>query len=183
MILGEFLVKKNPPAMQETLIRSLCGKDPLEEEMATYSSILAWEIPWTEEPGRLQSMVSPRVRHAAAAAAAKSLQSCPTLCDPIDGSPLDLATKPHKPRWFLGVPLSPLASSLSSTGLPRMTAPVRTKGLPGPESLRQVGVRSLFPVSPNEGDMIVAFHRAQFTYFSLVEPPSLPPQRERSLWV
>ena len=138
MILGKFLVKKNPPAMQETLIRSLGGKDPLEEEMATYSSILAWEIPWTKEPGRLQSMVSPRVRHAAAAAA-KSLQSCPTLCDPIDGSLLDLATKPHKPRWFLGVPLSPLASSLSSTGLPRMTAPVRTKGLPGPQVFKTGG--------------------------------------------
>ena len=106
--------------------------------MATYSSILAWEIPWTKEPGRLQSMVSPRVRHAAAAAA-KSLQSCPTLCDPIDGSLLDLATKPHKPRWFLGVPLSPLASSLSSTGLPRMTAPVRTKGLPGPQVFKTGG--------------------------------------------
>ena len=44
------------PAMQETLgrwVQSLGGEDPLEEEMATYSSILAWEIPWTEEPGRI----------------------------------------------------------------------------------------------------------------------------------
>ena len=48
------------------------GRFP-EEEMAARSSLLAWRIPWTEEP--------------AAAAAAKSLQSCPTLCDPIDGSP------------------------------------------------------------------------------------------------
>ena len=50
---------KNSPAMQETpetLVRTLCWKDPLEKEMATHSSILAWEIPWTEEPGRLQSM-------------------------------------------------------------------------------------------------------------------------------
>ena len=47
---------KNPPAMQETWVLSLGGEDPLEEEMATGSSILAWEIPWTEEPGRLQSM-------------------------------------------------------------------------------------------------------------------------------
>ena len=45
------------------------------------------KIPWTEEPGRLQSVGLQRVRHAAAAAAAKSLQLCPTLCDPIDGSP------------------------------------------------------------------------------------------------
>ena len=45
---------KNPPAMQETPIRSLGQEDPLEKGMATYSSILAWETPWTEEPGRLQ---------------------------------------------------------------------------------------------------------------------------------
>ena len=42
--------------MQETQVRSLGWEDPLEKEMATHSSILAWEIPWTEEPGRLQSM-------------------------------------------------------------------------------------------------------------------------------
>ena len=42
--------------MQETQVRSLSQEDPLEEEMATHSSILAWEIPWTEEPGGLQSM-------------------------------------------------------------------------------------------------------------------------------
>ena len=47
---------KNLPAMQEIQIQFLGWKDPLEEEMATHSSILAWKIPWTEEPGRLQSM-------------------------------------------------------------------------------------------------------------------------------
>ena len=47
---------KYPPAMQETWVRSLGQEDPLEEEMATHSSILVWRIPWTEEPGRLQSM-------------------------------------------------------------------------------------------------------------------------------
>ena len=47
---------KNPP--QETRVRTLGGKDPLEKEMATHSSTLAWEIPWTEEPGGLQSMGS-----------------------------------------------------------------------------------------------------------------------------
>ena len=47
---------KNLPAMQETGVRSLDQEDPLEEEMATHSSILAWGIPWTEEPGRMQSM-------------------------------------------------------------------------------------------------------------------------------
>ena len=53
---------KNPPAMQKTQIRSLDQEDPLEKEMATRSSILAWKIPWTEEPGWLQSMRSQRVR-------------------------------------------------------------------------------------------------------------------------
>ena len=47
---------KNLPAMQETQVRSLGQEDPLEKEMATHSSILAWRIPWTEETHRLQSM-------------------------------------------------------------------------------------------------------------------------------
>ena len=54
---------KNHPAMQETGVWSLGWEDPLEKEMATHSSILAWKIPWTEEPGRLQSMGSQRVGH------------------------------------------------------------------------------------------------------------------------
>ena len=103
-------VVKNLPAVQETLVWSLDQEDHLEKGMATHFSILAWRIPWTEEPGELQSIGSQRVgldwgdgahidtmqlqfnfikyktAAAAAAAAAKSLQSCPTLCDPIDGS-------------------------------------------------------------------------------------------------
>ena len=51
------------PAMQETQVQSLGLKDPLEKGMATHSSILAWRIPWTEEPGRLQSMGLQRVGH------------------------------------------------------------------------------------------------------------------------
>ena len=47
---------KNLPAMQETRVQFLGWEDPLEKKMATYSSVLAWEIPWTEEPGGLQSM-------------------------------------------------------------------------------------------------------------------------------
>ena len=54
---------KRLPGMQETQVRSLGQEDPLGKEMATHSSILAWEIPWTEEPGRLQSTGSQRVRH------------------------------------------------------------------------------------------------------------------------
>ena len=56
------LVVKNLPAIQETWVQSLSQEDPLEKAMATHSSICAWEIPWTDEPGRLQS-VDHRVRH------------------------------------------------------------------------------------------------------------------------
>ena len=54
---------KRLPAILETRVRSLGQKDPLEKEMATHSSILAWRIPWRKEPGRLQSMGSQRVGH------------------------------------------------------------------------------------------------------------------------
>ena len=54
---------KNPSAMQETWVRSLGQGDPLEKGMANHSSILAWEIPRTEEPGGVQSMESQRVGH------------------------------------------------------------------------------------------------------------------------
>ena len=53
---------KNPAAMQETWVQSLGWEGPLEEGMAIHSSILAWRLPWTEEPGGLQSMGSQRVR-------------------------------------------------------------------------------------------------------------------------
>ena len=54
---------KNLPEMQETQVQSLGGEDPLENEVATHSSILDWRIPWTEEPGGLQPMRFQRVRH------------------------------------------------------------------------------------------------------------------------
>ena len=54
---------KNPPAMLETQVKSLGQEDTLEKGMATHSSMLAWSIPWTEEPGELQSMGLQRVGH------------------------------------------------------------------------------------------------------------------------
>ena len=54
---------KHLPTMEETQVQSLGQEDPLEKEMATHSSTLAWKIPWMEEPGRLQSMESQRVVH------------------------------------------------------------------------------------------------------------------------
>ena len=70
---------KNLPAMQETketCVRSLGWEDPLEKEMAAHSSFLAWEIPWTEEPGGLQSMGSQRVRHDLAIKQQQGLRLC-----------------------------------------------------------------------------------------------------------
>ena len=54
---------KNLPTLREAWVRSLGWEDPLEKRMATHSSILAWRIPWTEEPGGIQSMGSQRVGH------------------------------------------------------------------------------------------------------------------------
>ena len=54
---------ENPPVMRETRVLSLGWEEPLEKEVATHSSILAWRIPWAEEPARLQSMGSQRVGH------------------------------------------------------------------------------------------------------------------------
>ena len=54
---------KNPPAMQQTLVGSLVPEDPLEEGMATHSSVLAWKIPWIAEPGGLLSIGSQKIRH------------------------------------------------------------------------------------------------------------------------
>ena len=64
--MGDSLVAwlvKNLPAVQETWVQSLGWEDPLEKQMATHSSILAWKISWTEKPGGLQSMGSQRVEH------------------------------------------------------------------------------------------------------------------------
>ena len=57
------LLVKNSPAIQETWVQFLGQEDPLEKEIATHSSIIAWEISWTDEPGELQSMGSQRVGH------------------------------------------------------------------------------------------------------------------------
>ena len=101
----------NPSAVQETWVQYLGQENPLEKGMATYFSILALRIPWAEEPGRLQSMQSQRVRHNWATKHKHEVQrnserlfdwskitqfssvqfssvaqSCPTLCDPMDRS-------------------------------------------------------------------------------------------------
>ena len=78
-------VGKNLPTMQEMWVQILNWDDPLEKEIATYSNILAWKIPWTEDPRGLQCTGLQRIRcnwSDWASAAAK----CLTLCDPMDGS-------------------------------------------------------------------------------------------------
>ena len=73
--------------MQESQVLSLGWEDPLEKEVATHSSILAWEIPWTEERGGLQSTGPQKSQtQLSNCVYAKSLQSCPTLCDAMDCS-------------------------------------------------------------------------------------------------
>ena len=102
---------KNSPAMQEMQFQSLGWEDPLEEEMATYSSILAWEIPWTEEPGRLQAMGSQKFRHDLATKQqhrdiyifmyqfSSVPQSCLTLCDPMNRSMRGLPIHHQLPKF------------------------------------------------------------------------------------
>ena len=73
---------KNPPAMQEThemRVRSVSWKDPLEEGVETHSSVLAWEIPWTEEPGGLRFIGLQRVRYAEEHTHMHPLQNPPTF--------------------------------------------------------------------------------------------------------
>ena len=74
---------KNLPATQETWVQSLGWKDPLEKGMATHSSILAWRIPWTEEPGALQSVGSQRVGHEWATTTNIMNISCYSFCSSI----------------------------------------------------------------------------------------------------
>ena len=76
---------KRLSAMQETRVRSLGWKDPLEKEMAAHSSILAWEIPWTAEPGRLLSMGSQRVGHDWATSFHSSYYTVPAVSSPEKG--------------------------------------------------------------------------------------------------
>ena len=79
------------PAVQETWVQSLGWEDPLQKEMATHSSTLAWKIPWTEEPGRLQSMGSQRVGHDWETPLSLSLSSHTTNNGRIRIQPTDLS--------------------------------------------------------------------------------------------
>ena len=94
---------KNMPAIWETQVRSLDWEDPLEEGMATHSSILAWRIPWTEEPGGLQSMGSHRVRHDWAT----NTFTLPVLYLLYQPDSPDLIHKPHHMKESVTEPLSP----------------------------------------------------------------------------
>ena len=77
------MVKRLFP-MQETRVQPPGWEDPLEKEMATHSSTLAWKIPWTEEPGRLQYMGSKRAISLSSVQFSSVAQSCPALCDPMN---------------------------------------------------------------------------------------------------
>ena len=93
------------PPMRETWVQSLGQEDPLEKEMATHSSIIAWRIPWMEKPGRLQSTGSQRVGHNWATSPSPPVQfssvaqSCPTLCDPMNRSTPSLPVHHQLPEF------------------------------------------------------------------------------------
>ena len=165
-------VVNNSPAVQETWFDPWIGKTPLEQEMATHSSILAWKIPWTEEPGPLpvhgvaksQIRLSnwactqhQRPRHicsrtasphlvlssepllvggasfphqlhpyfivprllVTSAAAAKSLQLCPTLCNPIDGSPPGSPIHIYVYEWLYYIPETNITLQINYTSIKR----------------------------------------------------------------
>ena len=88
------MLLKSLPAMWETEVQSL-----LEKDMETHLSILAWKIPWTEEPGGLQSMRSQRVRRDLVTQFSSVAQLCPTLCDPMNYSTPGLPVH-HQLREF-----------------------------------------------------------------------------------
>ena len=88
---------KHLPTIWETWVQSLGQKDPLEKEIATHSSTLAWKIPWTEEPGRLQSMGSQRVRHDWATSLSHNLTSPFTLSASLLSSDLLSSSPPQFP--------------------------------------------------------------------------------------
>ena len=87
---------KRLSTMRETRVRSLGREDPLEKEMAIHSSTIAWKIPWTEEPGRLQSMGSQRVGHDCATSL-KVEKHPQTKVSPCDSEMLRLSRK--RPLW------------------------------------------------------------------------------------
>ena len=105
-----YLILTNTVGTQHTMmmISYIC----IVLEMATHSSTLAWKIPWTEKPGRLQSMESPRVEHDWATSlslyCAKSLQLCPTLCDPMTVAyQVSLSMGFSRQEYWSGLPCSP----------------------------------------------------------------------------
>ena len=93
---------KNLPAMRETWVRSLFWEDPLEEGMATHSSILAWRVPWTEEPGGLQSLGLQRVRHNLMTQhSTKNARGPLYSCIVLEGKELFHQSDLCKQPWFL----------------------------------------------------------------------------------
>ena len=165
---------KNLPAMQETQVQSLSQEDPLEKKMVIHSSILAWRIPWTEEPGRLQSMGLRTVGHdwatrhiiyvivetfsISSVQFSSVAQSCPTLCNPMNCSTPGLPVH-HQP----GVHSNSHPSSrwchpaISSSVVPFSSCP---QSLPASESFpmsqffawgdQSIGVSALASFLPNK---------------------------------
>ena len=106
---------KHLPAIQQPWVRSLGWEDPLEKEMATHSSILAWRIPWTEEPVELQSMGSQRVRHDCATSLHFTSSHSEKISDLTKILFKNRKTKAHKGQ-VIWPNLSPVETQVQSLG-------------------------------------------------------------------
>ena len=118
---------KNLPAMQETCVQSLGQEDPLEKEMATHSYTLAWKIPWTEEPGRLQSMGLQRVEHDRAASLHTQAETKATSCQGRDTKLLS------EQLWPCNLPLSPGYTLQPSCPIHKGETKAQAEPVTGPE--------------------------------------------------
>ena len=135
---------KNLLAMWESWVRSLGQEDPLEKGMATHSSILAWRIPWTEEPGGLQSMGSPRARHNWATELAHMTANYVDAPTPLGNSDFKLSLK----KKFSSIHLKHIffkSSNIKTRTLPLATIIHKESGrqTPSPQNLRLQEIRAL----------------------------------------
>ena len=113
---------KNLPAMQETWVWSLSQEDPQEKEMATQSSILAWKIPWTEEPGQLQSM-GRRVGHDWATSLTLSWSLCSNGTKQLKKKDLSVVLLEKSYRWIMALEIFERHHRLSRSYLAERSAP------------------------------------------------------------
>ena len=159
---------KNSPAKQKTWVQPLGQEDPLEKEMATHSSILAWEISWTEEPGGLHSMRSQRIRHDLAT----KQQQWIRICLPMQGSPVQFliqeyptsrgATKPVRHNYWA---LAPRARALQQKLLQWEAHLLQRKSSPGSPQIGKVHTQQQKPSATKKKKKIYIYIYIYFFFF------------------